>query len=80
MSALDGGRWSTAHHGHSTPVKDPVHFVQEAGLAQGKAWMWEKYKHGFYTATYTGLAILFVTTGQLEGQISNLVCFSEGYV
>ena len=29
---------------------------------------------------YTGLVILFVTTGHLEGQMSSVICFLEGYI
>jgi len=32
---LDGGGWSTLHHGRFTPGKDSVPFVQEVGWARG---------------------------------------------
>ena len=37
-SALDGGGWSAPRSGCSTPGKDPVPIVQEAGWAPGPVW------------------------------------------
>jgi hypothetical protein len=37
-SALDWGGWSTPRPEHSTPWKDPVLIVQEAGWALGPVW------------------------------------------
>jgi hypothetical protein len=37
-SALDGGGWSMSRPSRSTPRKDPVPIVQEAGWAPGPVW------------------------------------------
>jgi hypothetical protein len=37
-SALERDGWSTPRPGRFTPRKDPVHIVQEAGLAPGPVW------------------------------------------
>ena len=37
-SALDGGGWTMPHPGRSTPEKDTVPIVQEAGLVLGAVW------------------------------------------
>jgi hypothetical protein len=37
-SALDEGGWSKSRSGRSTPGKDPVSIIQEAGWAPGPVW------------------------------------------
>jgi len=37
-SALDVGGWSTPRPGHTTPEKDPLPIVQEAGWASEPVW------------------------------------------
>ena len=37
-SALEGSEWSAQRPGHFTSGKDPLHIVQEAGLASGLIW------------------------------------------
>ena len=37
-TALEGGEWSAARPGRTTPGKDPVPTLQEAGWAPGPIW------------------------------------------
>jgi hypothetical protein len=41
-TALEGGGWSAPRPGRSTPGKDPVPIVQEAGWAPGPVWTFAK--------------------------------------